>query len=423
MNAFVARLVQDLRQFSASLLESGLAPPSPTLRIAGRSELVLELGWASALVALVPPALAELEQVEAPNRMVEQVVRSPVRAALSRRPGDYEWVGGRLLPSRWSRSEPVLEPDWDAVAWLLYLIDGQRRRLCHVQRRSVKQVEEARAARAGTSRWAVHDAHSLQARLDRIAAMIALVDRAREQAVRYGGLGLRPMARVPSPYPRSRAWAALRRLVAQWSAPARHLPAHLDRMLRTDVAVADLPFLFQRWCGVKLLEALRTLGYGVSGDSVSALFLGGRLAATRDAATIEIWIEPRLARDHLHASGFKCARGDDVTPDYLLITPGPHGPDAFVLDAACTTDDEMLRGKARYLALIAAGASGFIAGVPVTRGPLRAWAAAPLSTSHCRLYRPDGSSGAVPMHPLEWTPAPLAAWLTDVSAHAKAWVR
>ncbi|MFO0980857.1 MAG: hypothetical protein U1E76_03745 [Planctomycetota bacterium] len=325
MNAFVARLVQDLRQFSASLLESGLAPPSPTLRIAGRSELVLELGWASALVALVPPALAELEQVEAPNRMVEQVVRSPVRAALSRRPGDYEWVGGRLLPSRWSRSEPVLEPDWDAVAWLLYLIDGQRRRLCHVQRRSVKQVEEARAARAGTSRWAVHDAHSLQARLDRIAAMIALVDRAREQAVRYGGLGLRPMARVPSPYPRSRAWAALRRLVAQWSAPARHLPAHLDRMLRTDVAVADLPFLFQRWCGVKLLEALRTLGYGVS-RRLGERAVPGRTAGGHARRGHDRDLDRAAARARSPARERLQARGDDVTPDYLLITPWPARP-------------------------------------------------------------------------------------------------
>jgi hypothetical protein len=55
-----------------------------------------------------------------------------------------------------------------------------------------------------------------------------------------------------------------------------------------------------------------------------------------------------------------------------------------------------------------------VAGVPLTRHPVRAWAAAPLRKRSCIVLDRTGAKGVIPMHPAGWSEAPLNAWLGDL---------
>ncbi|MBI5433183.1 MAG: hypothetical protein HZA52_10170 [Planctomycetes bacterium] len=94
-----------------------------------------------------------------------------------------------------------------------------------------------------------------------------------------------------------------------------------------------------------------------------------------------------------------------------------------MLDATRAIDRKALETKDRYLAMIAANTPGFTAGVPVIRHPVRAWACAPLLAQHCTLFRADGKTGCIPMHPVDWSPKPLEGWIGDVVKYANAWAR
>jgi hypothetical protein len=105
------------------------------------------------------------------------------------------------------------------------------------------------------------------------------------------------------------------------------------------------------------------------------------------------------------------------------VTPGPHGTDAFALDATKTADDTVLRGKFKYLDVIASQLSVRIAGVSTHLPPLRSWAAAPVAREQCDLRAPNGSVGVVPLHPLRSSRQALHEWVGDVAAHARQWSR
>jgi hypothetical protein len=87
------------------------------------------------------------------------------------------------------------------------------------------------------------------------------------------------------------------------------------------------------------------------------------------------------------------------------------------------TERKALEAKDRYLALIASNTPGFTAGVPVIRHPVRAWACAPIAAQHCTLFRADGKTGCIPMHPVDWSPKPLEGWIGDVVKYATAWAK
>ncbi|MBI5433186.1 MAG: hypothetical protein HZA52_10185 [Planctomycetes bacterium] len=421
---FVERIVADLRAFSSDLLETGLATSGRIEAGAPRAQgMRAELGGAHALASLVPGLLADLATRDDPTRIEEHEVTTPLRASLSRRPCDWVRVGPRILPKRWSRLVPVPEPDLPALRWLIRQLRDRGEKLEIVRERVAKQVADARIARAGASRFAKSDELALdllRARLDEAALVLV---RAEDLVRRHAGRNLQPSASPPSPYPGTPAWSSLRRQATFWSSPSSFLPGYVRSLLHDAVAAADVPYLYQRWCGLKLLQAFDARGWTTRGDATGALFLAGKIVLERGAATMDLWVEPRLTRYRDNPTGFHCIRGDDVTPDFMLVTPGPYGRDAFVLDATRAIDRKALETKDRYLAMIAANTPGFTAGVPVIRHPVRAWACAPLLAQHCTLFRADGKTGCIPMHPVDWSPKPLEGWIGDVVKYANAWAR
>jgi len=415
-------MIADLRSFSGQLLEPGVSER----RKAGRTraecgtESVL-LGAVEAMTGLVPRLLDELEDVEDPRNTVQRRSWTATRAKLSRSPADWTRLSGGLVPTCWMRTDPVPEPDLRALSWLLHLIEVLASELEPALQRTERYIEEARASRRGESKWAFADLSDLEILERRLQTARVALHRSRNGVVRRSSGKVRSSMRAPSPYPRGRSWWRLRDLAANIEDKSRTLADRIADLLEVAPEVADEPLLYQRWCGMRLVEGLMALGWSVEGDYVGALYLAGHVSFRKDAARVELWVENRLTRE-AHPSGFLCVAGVDATPDFLLVTPGAGGLDAFVLDATKSTDDEVLLDKRKYLDKLQGVAPAMIAGVVSgPRRPLRSWACAPFDLGHCRLTTQNGAVGVVPMHPLEWNPAPLRAWLSDVERHARAW--
>jgi hypothetical protein len=105
----------------------------------------------------------------------------------------------------------------------------------------------------------------------------------------------------------------------------------------------------------------------------------------------------------------------------MIVTPGPNGVDAFILDPTTTANVEVRYSKGKYLNTVEAIGMGNVAGIPAVRNPLRAWSAAPLHLPHCELDDSLGRTGTIPMHPLDWTTEPLTNWVSDIDNYALAW--
>ena len=208
----------------------------------------------------------------------------------------------------------------------------------------------------------------------------------------------------------------LRRLADVLQRPQAYLGSHLRHALQ-QTSIAALPFLYQRWVGWRLVLALQSMGFRAVNEPIGCLFLGGGIRLRTDDLEMSLWCEPRLLRA-AHPSGLRAATRE-AQPDYVLVFPGQGGRDAFVLDA--TLASSRTAQKARYREGIELDAPRTIAGVPVRRRPLRAWAAAPTPTQHCDLHAPDGSVGTIPMLPGRFVDGPLRAWLQDAIEHARAW--
>ena len=419
MSEFEDRIVADLTRFAPQLVEPGLAQPGfdgVPRSVAG------PLRQAEDLARLVPALLCEAFGGEDEERMLEVTSARPSHGRLSRRPADYQSAGTRVLPKRWVRRIPAPVHQPIALRWLWHLIDERARQLAPSVARRSKWIEEARRTRSGSSAWAELDLLSLDALGNRLQRTTRALDRARALVINALPRRTHPHTRAPHPFPRGPSWAILRRLLLTWSG-AGSLEA-LRGLLHQPVHAADLAFLYQRWCGLWLLNSLREAGLAImEGDPVGALLLGGTIHLRGEGAQVELWVEPRLTVAGPHHSGFRCAgkKQGEATPDYLLVTPGPRGPSAFVVDATKTSDEDVLRSKFRYLSEIESAATTTVAGVPTTLGPLRAWAAAPIGGNHCRLESSNGSQGVIPMQPAHFQQGGLRAWVQDVVDHSRAW--
>lgn len=436
MSDLAERVLEDLRAFAEELLECGLATQGAAVGAEGGSRtLSAVLRTAETFERLVPDLLAELDFREDPSRTLVHAVRSPVRAKLSARPGDYERHEGRLLPRVWVREVPVLLPDTEPLRWALYLRDRIAADLTAVEARYTKWIDEAALARLGDSEYARRDADELAAIANRIAERREQLDRSRERLRRAAGGAITPRATVPRPLPPSPAWNALRRLARGVVQPLHMIGPHVAELLRAPVQVADLPYLYQRWCGMKVVQTLELLGWSRETDVVGPLFLGGRIHFLLDGVALDLWVEPRLTSSSDHPCGLRAVRGES-TPDFVFCTPGrnPLGgraqrespiraQDHFVLDPTLSIDPAVLSGKGKYLSALASSDVSLIAGSPAYATPLRSWAAAPLETASAQVFpvREPGSCGALPMNPVRWNPKPLTAWLGDLTAHAMAW--
>jgi len=220
---------------------------------------------------------------------------------------------------------------------------------------------------------------------------------------------------MPAPFPRGASWATLRSLALGLGDPlAAAVAIARELALRAEAGV-DLAYLYQRWCGWRLVEGLAALGWRARTDPLPALLMSGAVEFDRDGAFLELLCEPRLASRKGSVRGVTAAVGE-LTPDFVLLTHGPEGLDAHVLDPTLSLDTGHRRAKRKYLRYIQIDGIRVVAGVKVIAGPLRSWAAAPLTGTRCVLDSEDwrGSHGTVPMNPMDYRGDALLDWLRDL---------
>jgi hypothetical protein len=390
--------------------------------------LGLALRGAAALVRHVPLALEALEAdpIGGEETLVHQCV--PCRAFPSRRPADYDSTRGTALftaaaamPRTWLAWAPLGRPPRAAVAWLLSIVEGFRERLAEHVAGLDEAIDEAIAFRGARSHYALEDVARIEGferELRRTDASLAAL---RGRLIDLGGHGLVASRRLPAPFPRGASWATLRSLALGLGNPlAAAVAIARELALRAEAGV-DLAYLYQRWCGWRLVEGLTKLGWHARTDPLPALLMSGAVefdrAHERDGESdfLELLCEPRLASRKGPVRGVTAAVGE-LTPDYVLLTHGPEGLDAHVLDPTLSLDTAHRRSKRKYLRYIQIDGIRVVAGVKVIAGPLRSWAAAPLTGTRCVLDSEDwrGSHGTVPMNPVEYHGEALLDWLRDL---------
>lgn len=420
-----ATIVADLRDYCRDLLEAGLAPTARATHrgaAGGSATFSLLLRQIDRFVATVPDLIAHLDAGEDHGDVEIEVRRTPARARLPRQPSAWQRTATRsLLPTHWERLAARLTPDAKPLGYVRFVHERLQRSFVAQRERLLRHIEDARLARQGMSAFARQDLEQLDeldALLDLASRRLARTGRELDQAT----AGRVPATdRLPRPFPRAPVWTAFRRLADRILNPGSDLPGMAEALLGDEPRMADVPFLYQRWVGTRIVLALRVaFGFQVVNDSIGPLFLGGRVVFRRRATTIELWCEPRLGSAP-HPSGL-ASDGIELTPDFVFVTPGHGGPDAFVLDATLSTDPTMLERKARYRDNLTFAKFRTKAGVPGRHRPIRAWAAAPiLDATYNQLSRPDGSAGVVPMQPGRFRDEPLRAWLAELIDHADAW--
>lgn len=415
-------VVDDLRAVSADLLEPGLATAAPIGAMGGHGPLLRGLLMAAdAFAALIPRLLSELDLTADGTSGEWRSTMVPRAARPSTAPHDYMLSNGVALPLRWLRFDAEQRPDAGALRWTLHLCDRLRQQLNTHSLRLGRQLEEALLVRSGASTWAVHDSQTLRALAQDVQQRLVSIRQAEAGIRAVAGRQIFASDRAPVPYPQQPAWSRLKRLARDLLNPEAMLGTMLNDLLADPIAIADVPFLYQRWCGLHLVQAFERLGWKRHGDLTGALFLGGRVQLFgAGAEQLTIWIEPRVSRATMPLTGWSCAsRGDELTPDFL-ITCGEVGMrDAFVLDATLATSDEVLNSKSKYRFGIVGIDTMLVAGIPVARRPLRSWAIAPMDSTLCRLNDPEGRTGGVPLHPGRRDLRALDSWVADVSLHAQ----
>ncbi|HCN68525.1 MAG TPA: hypothetical protein DIT03_09710 [Candidatus Accumulibacter sp.] len=372
-------------------------------------------------VALLPRLVAELDATFDGSSGDWSVVRAPRNAKPSTAAYDYGLHDGATIPLRWLRFDAAPRPNEAALRWALHISEHLGRELVTHSARLESRLREALLVRAGDSEWAVQDAQTLQGLAAGVEERIVAVRQAESDIRLAAGRRIASNVRPPAPYPQHPAWSRLKRLARELLRPETMLGAVLNQVLTEPIPLADVPFLYQRWCGLQLLNAFERRGWTRRTDLVGALFLGGRVEFVRhDAADVIVWVEPRVSQATMSVTGWGVGSGKaELTPDFLITCGAAGMRDAFVLDATMARSDEVLMSKARYRLDIVGLDTQLVAGVPVQRRPLRAWAVAPLGGSHCRLSDPEGRTGGIPLHPGECDLRALDAWVGDVSLHAR----
>ncbi len=415
-------VVADLRAVSSDLLEPGLAKAAPIGAVGGHGPLLRALLMAAdAFSALTPRLLTELDMTADGTSGEWRPTMVPRGARPSTARHDYVLSDGMALPMRWLRFEVEQRPDAGALRWALYVCDQLRQGLHTHSIRLERQLAEALLVRSGESTWAVQESQTLRALGQDVQQRLASLRQTETSIRSAAGRQIFGSDRAPMPFPRQPAWSRLKLLARELLNPGAMLGAMLNDVLAEPIALADVPFLYQRWCGLHLVQAFERLGWQRRGDLTGALFLGGRIELSGlGSGQITIWIDPRVSRATMPLTGWGCTlQGAELTPDFL-ITCGEAGTrDAFVLDATLATSDEVLSSKSKYRSGIVGIDMLLVAGVPVARRPLRSWAIAPLDSTLCRLNDPEGRTGGVPLHPGRRDLRALDSWVADVSLHAQ----
>ncbi len=388
--------------------------------------LGLALRGAAAVARHTPIALEELEADPIGGQEFMQHLAVPRRALPSRRAADYASAAGTpyavaapAMPRTWTSWTSAGRPPRAAVAWLLALVEAYRGRIAEHLSGIDEAINEAVAFRGARSVYGMRDIARIGEFDRQLRAGDGALGALRKRLVDLGGHGIVASWRLPAPFPRGASWKALRDLwfgLEDQRAAAAEIARDLAR--RAEVGV-DLAYLYQRWCGWRLVEGLQAAGWRPRTDPLPALLLSGAIEFERSGdgpRFLELLCEPRLASRKAPVRGITAAVGE-LTPDYVLLVHRAEGlVDAHVLDPTLSLDTDHRRSKRKYLRYIQLEGSRIVAGVKVVAGPLRAWAAAPLAGTRCVLDSEDwrGSHGTVPMNPVEYHGTALADWLADL---------
>jgi hypothetical protein len=420
--AWLERVLQDLTDFSAELVEPGLAKPIASAAVSGgytASSLAVLLRSIDEFARQVAVIVSQAEMRD--DGPSSELVLSPTaqRSVRSTRPSDYVVQDGRAVPRHWLRREHSANVAPEPLRWLVGLVNRLQQQLTLEGTRLTKQIEQARFTRDGLSEFALADMKTLDAMQDNLVGASRRLRRALDLLATNADSPLLASARLPNPFPAGVSWHRIRVLAQGLDQSRLRLQPWLGQALRAPVPLADVPFLYQRWCGLQILRAAERLGWETRGDAVGALFLGGVVELRRDEDIVELWVEPRLSDTQAKRTGWR-SRHNELTPDFLFITGEPGNRDAFVLDATLSTAPDYLADKVRYRDLLEGLDARYIAGVPHVRRPLRSWSAAPIRASHCRVADAHGFGGTIPLNAYEPNFPALEAWLRDVFDHASA---
>lgn len=417
----IDEMVRDLRERGAFLLEAGRGEasaggardftPAPMTTIAGA------LDAAERVARLTPRMMEEVvERVE--SRDLRERTSRPVGAELSRAPSAYAVADGEeWFPRYWLRPAEVESSAPEPLRWLAYVLEQVDASVAEMQRRYDEQCDEVRAARGElASRWSHEELERLDSGARDLARARDRLARARAALDVHAGARVHPRERLPRPFPQGPHWRMLRRLLRFWLDPSIAFAQHLERTLRDPVAVADVPYLYERWCALQLLDALTARGWHpvATQQALWAIFLGGRIEMAHvDHAPIEMWIEPRIGA-HGHQCGLATIVDHELSPDIVLNVPNGHSIESYVLDPTLGLAPAHLEEKGRYATALKRVEHRIIAGVRVIKHPRRSWAIAPLHDSSCRLFGFRETVGVIPLRPGASSLDPLLAFLDDL---------
>lgn len=424
--AWVMRILADLRTFSADLLETGLAPSDQACATPhDGSPLRSTLRWVDLVCRRLPDLLKDLDGDE--SFLVSEMVPSPVprHALRTNRPDDYALHGGHLLPRRWLRPEPSPGLRLEPLRWVVWFT-GQLQEELALHR---ARLEKASLVRAGQTIHAQEDISKLDALKKSVVSAEHRLDQCLATMYHRAGRTFTGSPRLPHPFPRSSLWQGFRREIQHHAKTATQQTASWLQTLEAQVVtMAELPYLYQRWCGLQILQAVQRMGWQTEDDAIGALLFGGSIRLFQAMSRLELWVEPRLAAPQAERIGWRSsARAEELTPDFLFVCGLPGQRDAFVLDATLSRGEDqradrnqIASEKGRYRKLLVGVDPVWIAGIAAVRKPLRSWAMAPIRSRACFLGDDrEGWTGIIPMNAHSDDFSGLEAWLGDVLAHAE----
>lgn len=415
MSTWLQVVASDLRAFAGVLLEPGLAPARSAGSGTGLSVDNDVQVAARFLIRNWESLLREVREEEEADWTSTIYRRSPRRALVPRRGSQYFLLGNDLVPVRFEVATTRDQLNPPALRWLTHIVEVIEQKVAVRLDRLEQWLEGFRPGSASLVDFAFDSERLLRSHRDLLRTIIALRGRLREEAA-----GLTSSRQPPTPFPRGRTWRLLRECWNQVTSPA--LSRTIRGLLSEPVEVADAPFLFQRWCCLKLIQAFRDQGWSYEGDIVGILFLGGCLNLRRSTASLEVWVESRIGTVGGHPSGARCVVRGTRSPDVLVSFDGLYGRrDICVLDATLVSDPVQQQDKCRkYREDLVVDDFHTIAGVPVVARPLRSWLMALDSAPHARVFDPEGRTGVLPMNPPSYFDAPIKAWVSDVTRRATA---
>jgi|GEM_PF-1861908 len=378
------------------------------------------------LVALLPQMLMDLEY-QAHNHQSKRDVYSPIKSRPSKKLSNYWYANGQLIPKVWERS--INKIDARPCGWLLTVLT---RHLIPYMEKTFKQVvsyeEEIKSNKSGISTFAKIEDANLRQYFERIERTLLAAKKTAYiiQTLISDELFLSDLP--PDPLPMSVSWHYAVELIKRWHKPEKYFQETVNESLSKTVDMASLPFLYQRYVGLRLVEALQSAQWQkITPDKLVmvACFMGGVIEFKKDHERLHLWCEPRLNKNH--PSGFTSAHTNEKfeqTPDYLIVKAGLRGKlDGYVLDATLKFLKEDLSTKAqKYISLqhgqyvgIQQQKSIRIAGCNAINKPLCSWVVSPnVHRYDNQLLSADGVFGVIPVDPRHYVSNPLDLFIKEI---------